>query len=36
MPEPTKLDSAKSIISPMPGAIVQVLVKPGDTVVAGQ
>ena len=36
MPEPTKLDSAKSIISPMPGAIVQVMVKPGDTVVAGQ
>jgi propionyl-CoA carboxylase alpha chain len=36
MPEPAKLDHAKSIISPMPGAVVQVLVQPGDTVVAGQ
>lgn len=36
MPEPAKLDHAKSIISPMPGAIVQVLVQPGDAVVAGQ
>jgi biotin carboxyl carrier protein len=35
MPEPTKIDSAKAIISPMPGAIVQVMVKPGDSVVAG-
>jgi len=36
MPEPTKIDYAKSIISPMPGAIVQVFVQPGDHVVEGQ
>jgi len=36
MPEPTKLDTAKSIISPMPGAVVQVFVNPGDSVVDGQ
>ena len=36
MPIPVKLDTAKSIISPMPGAIVSVSVQPGDTVVDGQ
>jgi len=36
MPEIKKIDYAKSIISPMPGAIVQVFVQPGDHVVAGQ
>lgn len=36
MPVPAKIDYAKSIISPMPGAIVEVFVKPGDAVVAGQ
>lgn len=36
MPEPVVIDHAKSIISPMPGAVVSVLVKPGDKVVAGQ
>ena len=36
MPEPVKIDFAKSVLSPMPGAIVSVSVKPGDTVVDGQ
>jgi propionyl-CoA carboxylase alpha chain len=36
MPEPVVIDHAKSIISPMPGAVVSVFVKPGDKVVAGQ
>jgi propionyl-CoA carboxylase alpha chain len=36
MPVPATIDYAKSIISPMPGAIVQVFVQPGDHVVAGQ
>lgn len=36
MPIPTKIDYAKSIMSPMPGAIVEVYVQPGDAVVAGQ
>ena len=36
MPEKVKIDYAKSIISPMPGAIVSVHVAPGDKVVAGQ
>ena len=36
MPEPVKLDTAKSIISPMPGSIVSTSVKPGDSVVDGQ
>lgn len=36
MPEPVKIDSAKVILSPMPGAIVDVFVQPGDAVVEGQ
>ena len=36
MPEPVKIDSAKVIMSPMPGAIVEVFVQPGDNVVDGQ
>lgn len=36
MPTPTTFDFAKSIISPMPGAMVEVFVKPGDAVVEGQ
>ena len=36
MPEPVKIDYAKSIMSPMPGTIVQTFVKPGDHVVEGQ
>ena len=36
MPEPVKFDFAKAVISPMPGAIVSVSVKPGDKVVDGQ
>jgi len=36
MPEPVVVDHAKSIISPMPGQIVEVFVQPGDKVVAGQ
>lgn len=36
MPEPVVVDHAKSIISPMPGSIVEVFVQPGDKVVAGQ
>lgn len=36
LPEPTVLDHAKNVISPMPGAIVSVSVKPGDKVVEGQ
>lgn len=36
MPEPSVLDHAKNVISPMPGAIVSVSVKPGDKVVEGQ
>ena len=36
MPELVKIDFAKSIISPMPGAIVSVHVAPGDKVVEGQ
>lgn len=36
MPKPKKVDHAKNIISPMPGAIVSVSVKPGDKVVEGQ
>ena len=36
MPIPKKIDFAKSIISPMPGAIVSVDVKAGDIVTEGQ
>ena len=36
MPEPVKIDFAKVVMSPMPGAIVSVSVKPGDKVVDGQ
>lgn len=36
MPEPKTIDYSKSIISPMPGTIVQVFVKEGDTIVDGQ
>lgn len=36
MAPPVKLDLTKSIISPMPGAIVSVSVEAGQTVVAGQ
>lgn len=36
MPPPVKLDLTKSIISPMPGAIVSVSVEPGQNVVDGQ
>ena len=35
MPEPVVIDSAKVIMSPMPGAIVDIFVKPGDNVVDG-
>ena len=35
MPEIVKIDFAKFIVSPMPGAIREVFVKPGDTVVDG-
>jgi len=36
MPEPKVIDFTKSIISPMPGAIISVDVQPGDQVVDGQ
>lgn len=36
MPEPKVLDLAKSIISPMPGAVVSVSVEPGQAVQEGQ
>jgi len=36
MPAPKVIDYAKTIMSPMPGAIVSVHVKPGDKVVDGQ
>ena len=35
MPEPVKVDFAKVVMSPMPGAIVSVSVQPGDKVVDG-
>ena len=31
-----KIDTTRSILSPMPGAVVSVSVSPGDTVVDGQ
>ena len=36
MAPPKKIDHAKSVLSPMPGAIVSVSVEPGQTVVEGQ
>lgn len=36
MPEPKVIDFAKSIISPMPGLVVSMDVKVGDTVADGQ
>jgi len=36
MAPPVKIDSAKMIMSPMPGAVVSVNVAAGDTVVDGQ
>ena len=36
MAPPVKIDYAKSVISPMPGAIVSVAVEPGQSVVEGQ
>lgn len=36
MPEPTVIDLAKNVLSPMPGSIVEVMVKDGDKVVDGQ
>lgn len=35
LPPPVKIDYAKNIISPMPGSIVSVDVKPGDKVSDG-
>ena len=35
MPEIAKVDHAKSIISPMPGAVKEVFVQPGDVVTDG-
>jgi propionyl-CoA carboxylase alpha chain len=36
MPEITKIDYSKSIISPIPGSVKEVFVKPGDIVADGQ
>ena len=36
MAPPKKIDHAKSVLSPMPGAIVSISVEPGQTVVEGQ
>lgn len=36
MPEVAKIDYSKSIISPMPGSVKEVFVKPGDVVADGQ
>jgi propionyl-CoA carboxylase alpha chain len=36
MAPPKKIDYAKSVLSPMPGAIVSVAVEPGQTVADGQ
>lgn len=36
MAPPVKVDHTRSVLSPMPGAVVSVAVKPGQTVVDGQ
>lgn len=36
MAVPVKVDHSKSVLSPMPGAVVQVMVEVGQTVVDGQ
>ena len=36
MAPPVKVDTSKSVLSPMPGGIVEVLVEPGQAVVDGQ
>jgi propionyl-CoA carboxylase alpha chain len=36
MAPPKKIDHAKSVLSPMPGAIVSIAVEPGQMVVEGQ
>ena len=36
MAPPVKVDHTRSVLSPMPGSIVSVAVKPGQTVVDGQ
>lgn len=36
MAPPVKIDTTKSLLSPMPGAIVSVSVEPGQTIVDGQ
>ena len=36
MAPPKKIDHAKSVLSPMPGAIVSIAVEPGQIVVEGQ
>lgn len=35
MPPPIKIDYKSKVISPMPGAVISVSVKAGDTVVDG-
>jgi len=36
MPPPIKIDYKSKVMSPMPGAVVSVSVKPGDVIVDGQ
>ncbi|MES1907352.1 MAG: hypothetical protein MHM6MM_000487 [Cercozoa sp. M6MM] len=36
MPEPEVIDQESMLLSPMPGTVISVNIKPGDTVVAGQ
>ena len=36
MAPPVKIDTTKSLLSPMPGAVVSISVEPGQTVVDGQ
>ena len=36
MPEPEVIDLAKNILSPMPGSMVEIMVKDGDNIVDGQ